>query len=925
MGNIPHEPDIKEEDWSRFLLKFNDLNLTEAIQSFSSLNSSDQLRALQNLFTNISRTTSLSRLLNFVIKAPQIPQFDRLSINHLWLEIDGSSVGQLIQKVNPKFLSLSSYHSPVSGLFESIAQLHQLQHLCLQNLSVQLLSFDCNFFQLTHFSVIDCPLLETLRISSPQLQQLSIYGCPSLQSCILFPIDNFPFLFSTVHFRSSACPQSHIFSKIQMQILLSLMTRSSSMQFSNYISAISAPAFLTQLNLSLQLGRDCAILLAMNLSRATFLSHLILQSCFIHQDAAAVFSQLIQYSNSINYADFSGSQFGDNAHYFYDTLCWSSALKILILSLEQTSPPVIALLFSASNGKLRSSEITCSSSSSFDLPVDHRSLFHTLESHFDYNSSQLTPAARRSLNFHLFIRNLSLLLFLCQVPLETEPILTPLSELVRARYIPKLFQLLSVLSDDDKLKLICFRKTREELPQLIKLLLFEFRAQKGDLPFDFFQPPYPCSFEPITDGVRVVFENYICHGKPVLRREEAAITSLLRIMNHPNIARFHGSVCWNDGLLMLAESGLPLVNENKTHNFDSQLLPSFLLQILRALEFLHSKGIVHCDVKCKNIMMRNDRCSVFLIDFGSCTFQQSTIPKSSKGEYIINAATGTTISPPEDIRSPAYDIWCYAKTCYELIIDPTEYRNVSRYITQRPLVQDQLPDHLFGENDFRVLPQFLSLWVTHLRANCLHWVPTSRPTASSLIHLFEGSEDYSEACSSEFFQPCTVASQPSTLSCSQNLLVDVFPLRYPAGSFQKDNLSQCLKYFDLQVEFSTFDFRTSILDRHVFGLIRIVILKEVSELSLHSLSIDIHCIQNSDSQFLCRPSGLLKFNEMSLYFFVLFAPICCALTSSFFSCQVRGFQLAFEDSATKTVQYLEKNGFLCLWKRGFGRISFDES
>ncbi|MEH2235194.1 serine/threonine-protein kinase [Nostoc sp.] len=43
----------------------------------------------------------------------------------------------------------------------------------------------------------------------------------------------------------------------------------------------------------------------------------------------------------------------------------------------------------------------------------------------------------------------------------------------------------------------------------------------------------------------------------------------------------------------------------------------FLIDVLGILEFVHSQGVIHCDIKPENLIRRNSDCKLVLIDFGS--------------------------------------------------------------------------------------------------------------------------------------------------------------------------------------------------------------------------------------------------------------------------------------------------------------------
>ncbi len=88
-------------------------------------------------------------------------------------------------------------------------------------------------------------------------------------------------------------------------------------------------------------------------------------------------------------------------------------------------------------------------------------------------------------------------------------------------------------------------------------------------------------------------------------------------LSHPNIASLHNALRIGDQLLMVMElvDGLTLHALMRQGLLDTSAAVDIALQILSALEYAHSQGVIHRDIKPANIMITSNRI-VKLMDFG---------------------------------------------------------------------------------------------------------------------------------------------------------------------------------------------------------------------------------------------------------------------------------------------------------------------
>nr|POE54197.1 protein kinase byr2 [Quercus suber] len=145
--------------------------------------------------------------------------------------------------------------------------------------------------------------------------------------------------------------------------------------------------------------------------------------------------------------------------------------------------------------------------------------------------------------------------------------------------------------------------------------------------------------------------------------------SLLRDLQHPNIVRYLGSNSDETHLNIFLEYvaggsvATMLVNYG---SLPEGLISNFVRQILQGLNFLHSKDIIHRDIKGANILVDN-KGSVKISDFGiSKRVEASTLlhPQASgpkRGAPRVSLQGSVFWMAPEVVRQTAYtkkaDIW----------------------------------------------------------------------------------------------------------------------------------------------------------------------------------------------------------------------------------------------------------------------------
>jgi len=157
-------------------------------------------------------------------------------------------------------------------------------------------------------------------------------------------------------------------------------------------------------------------------------------------------------------------------------------------------------------------------------------------------------------------------------------------------------------------------------------------------------------------------------------------------------------------------------------------LKDLLITLLEVFSQLHSKGIVHRNLKPKHILVSTD--GKGKNEYKLCDFKYAYDPKSSKGSLNLFLGTPVYMSPEilvneEKAYSSAVDIWSLGVTCYHLLNGITPQN-----------VDDDFPFSLNKEGAKLKFPASL-VWPITKEAQdfisaCLTMDPSKRPTAEDL-------------------------------------------------------------------------------------------------------------------------------------------------------------------------------------------------
>ncbi|XP_033145150.1 mitogen-activated protein kinase kinase kinase 18 isoform X2 [Brassica rapa] len=149
---------------------------------------------------------------------------------------------------------------------------------------------------------------------------------------------------------------------------------------------------------------------------------------------------------------------------------------------------------------------------------------------------------------------------------------------------------------------------------------------------------------------------------------ENEIAILRSLKPHPHIVTFLGDDVSKEGTTSFRNLHLEYLPEGDVANggtiVNETLLRRYVWCLVSALRHVHSNGIVHCDVKSKNVLVADGGSSVKLADFGSAmALENPTDEIAPRGSPLWMA--------PEVVRreyqGPESDVWSLGCTVIEML------------------------------------------------------------------------------------------------------------------------------------------------------------------------------------------------------------------------------------------------------------------
>jgi serine/threonine-protein kinase 24/25/MST4 len=215
------------------------------------------------------------------------------------------------------------------------------------------------------------------------------------------------------------------------------------------------------------------------------------------------------------------------------------------------------------------------------------------------------------------------------------------------------------------------------------------------------------------------------------------LIDVIKTLEHPNVVKvFDFSETNQNGrfTLTMEVCNLGSLNEILTQG---KLSPDFvnklIIDVLSGLSFIHSKQLVHSDLKLSNILANEDTNSIVFKIGDLVTIKREAEEFRSRGGYYTPEITAPECFITEKVSGKS-DVWSFGILLYFIFTGHYPFGD-RRNLSYKQVIENVWEYNLIG-------PSFESIFSPYgeLIKMCLDPDPASRPSSCALLHLLELTE-----------------------------------------------------------------------------------------------------------------------------------------------------------------------------------------
>ncbi|XP_051116213.1 3-phosphoinositide-dependent protein kinase 2-like [Andrographis paniculata] len=210
-----------------------------------------------------------------------------------------------------------------------------------------------------------------------------------------------------------------------------------------------------------------------------------------------------------------------------------------------------------------------------------------------------------------------------------------------------------------------------------------------------------------------VYAMKIMDKKFITKENKTAYVKLERIvldqLDHPGVVRLYFTFQDTFSLYMALESceGGELFDQiTRKGRLSEDEARFYAAEVVDALEYIHSMGLIHRDIKPENLLLTKDG-HIKIADFGSVKPMQDSritvLPNAASDDKACTFVGTAAYVPPEVLNSsPATfgnDLWALGCTLYQMLSGTSPFKDASEWlIFQRIIARDiRFPDYFSAE------------------------------------------------------------------------------------------------------------------------------------------------------------------------------------------------------------------------------------